>query len=82
VVVARSHAIRTFCVGMALSAFWGVVSVLGDLEKVNWFSKTGLISVASIAATAVLGAVLAYAVHILRPPAWMNELEQEMESDH
>jgi hypothetical protein len=77
VVVARSHAIRTFCSGIALAAFWGVVSVIGDLEKINWFSKTGLISVVSIAVTAAVGGVAAYALHILKPPSWMATIERK-----
>lgn len=57
---ARSRALRTFFGGLAMAILWGVISALGTVSGDQFFTKTGLISVATIVVSSVIGAVVSY----------------------
>lgn len=71
---ARSRATRTFFTGLALSGVWGIISALGSLNGANFFTKTGLISVATLLASSAVGSVIAYVGRIHFQPAYVSQL--------
>lgn len=70
---ARSRAWRTLAGGLALSVLYGIISVFGDLAGINWFSKEGLATAASLVVFSVVGSVLAYVARLIKEPAPFTE---------
>jgi hypothetical protein len=57
---ARSRALRTFFGGLAMAILWGIISALGSVNGDQFFTKTGLISVATIVVSSVIGSIVSY----------------------
>jgi hypothetical protein len=57
---ARDRAIRTLLYGMGISAVWGMASALASAGGVDWFTKNGLLSAASMVAVTAGHSVLSY----------------------
>ena len=74
---ARSRAFRTLITGLGLSAFWGVINALGSLSGVNFFTKTGLVSVVTMLVTSAVGSVVAYVARIRFTPSYVQQLTQK-----
>jgi hypothetical protein len=65
----RSRAVRTLLTGLVLSALWGLVNIIGNVATVDWHNANAFPQVAAMAATAVIGSVLAYIERVVKEPA-------------
>lgn len=65
---ARSRAIRTFFGGLLVTMAWAVITALGSAANVDWFTKEGLASVAILAGSSVITAVISYVARVFAPP--------------
>lgn len=68
---ARGRALRTLFYGLGLTVFWALVTAVGDAVsggQVDFFTKTGWISVATLAAGTIAHAVLSYVGRIKFAP--------------
>jgi len=60
---ARGRALRSLFYGLGLTVFWALVTAIGDAVsggQVDFFTKTGWISVAALAAGTIAHAALSY----------------------
>jgi hypothetical protein len=68
---ARGRALRSLLYGLGLTIFWALVTAIGDAVsggQVDFFTKTGWISVATLAAGTIAHAVLSYVGRIKFAP--------------
>lgn len=77
---ARSRAFRTLFIGLGLSALWGLITALGSLSGIDWFSKEGWVSVITAVVTSVIGSISAYIGRIVKGPAYTAQLAQVLPS--
>jgi len=68
---ARSRAFRTFFIGLGLAVFWGFVNALGSLTHADFFSRTGLISIATLLVSSVVGSVVSYIARMKVEPNYV-----------
>lgn len=66
---ARSRAFRTLIIGVVFSGIWGLVNVIGNIATVDWTNQNAWPQVISIAATGIIGSVVAYVGRIVKEPA-------------
>lgn len=57
---ARSRAIRSLVIGLLLAVLYGVVTALGSLGHVDFFTKTGWISVGTLVVGAAVHSAISY----------------------
>lgn len=65
---ARSRAVRTLVHGILITAFWAVITAVGTLSDVDWFSREGWSTVAAVAGAAAASSVVSYIARIVSPP--------------
>lgn len=67
---ARSRAIRTLVIGLLTAMGYGVVAALGTAGNIDFFSKTGWISVGTLVAGAAVHSVISYVARLnIKPKA-------------
>ena len=71
---ARSRAFRTFITGLGLAGFWGIITALGTLNGADFFTKNGLVSIATILVTSVVSSAVAYIARIKVEPNYVSQL--------
>lgn len=71
---ARSRAAHTLLIGSGMSAVWGLISALGDLDNINWFDKNAGASVVTLIVATVVSTVASYVGRMARQPAHHDEV--------